>query len=73
MAARRLAPMFPLDADREKLLRHAKQLEDEADVLDRQAAATAQPGLVDQRQAEQQQQSDATGGDRDPPTGPKVG
>ena len=72
-AARRLAPMFPLDAYREKLLRHAKQLEDEADALDRQAAAAAQPGLVDQQQAEQQQQSDATGGGQDPPTRPKAG
>ena len=72
-AARRLAPMFPLDADREKLLRHAKQLEDEADAFDREAAAAAQPGLVDQRQAEQQRQSDAAGGDQDPPTRPKAG
>jgi hypothetical protein len=72
--ARRLAPMFPLDADREKLLRHAKQLEDEADALDRQAAAAARPGLVDQRQAEQQQQQgDAAGGDQDPPRPPKAG
>jgi hypothetical protein len=72
-AARRLAPMFPLDSDREKLLRHAKELEGEADALDREAAAATEPGPVDQRQAEQQQQSDAAGGDQDPPTPPKAG
>jgi hypothetical protein len=51
--ARRLAPMFPLDSDREKLLRHAKELEGEADALDLEAtAAAAEP---DQPQAEQQE------------------
>jgi hypothetical protein len=65
--------MFPLDSDREKLLRHAKELEGEADALDREAAAAAEPGPVDQRQAEQQQQSDAVGGEQDPPTRPKAG
>ena len=68
--ARRLAPMFPLDSDREKLLRHAKELEGEADALDLEAAAAAEP---DQPQAEQQQQSDAAGGDQAPPTPPKAG
>jgi len=50
--ARRLAPMFPLDSDREKLLRHAEELESEAQALDLEAAAAAEP---DQPQAEQQE------------------
>ena len=40
--ARRLAPLFPLDSDRENLLRHAKELEGEADALDLQAAGDEQ-------------------------------
>jgi hypothetical protein len=105
--ARRLAPMFPLDSDREKLLRHAEELESEAHALDLEAAAAepdqpqaeqqeaeqqeaerqepeaqadtpdlqagpaAEPGLVDQRQPEQQQQSDAADGDQSRPLPPK--
>jgi hypothetical protein len=103
--ARRLAPLFPLESDRENLLRHAKELEGEADALELQAAAAAEPdqppdepqqgepqqadrqepeseanaglqaaaepGLADQRQAEQQPQSGATDGD--PPPAPKPG
>ena len=55
--ARRLAPMFPLDSDREKLLRHAKELEGEADALDLEAAAAAEPDQpqVEQQEAEQQE------------------
>lgn len=41
--ARRLAPLFPLESDRENLLRHAKALEGEADALELQAAAAAEP------------------------------
>ena len=47
--ARRVASMFPSEADRERLLRHAEELEAEAEGLDRQAAA-AEPHLADQRQ-----------------------
>jgi hypothetical protein len=55
--ARRLAPLFPLETDRENLLRHAKELEGEADALDLQAAAAAEPDQppVEPQQAEQQQ------------------
>jgi hypothetical protein len=115
--ARRLAPLFPLESDRENLLRHAKALEGEADALELQAAAeaepdqppdeqqqgepqqgeqqqaeqqqadrqepeseanaglqaAAEPGLADQRQAEQQPQSGAADGDQGPPPAPKPG
>jgi hypothetical protein len=55
--ARRLAPMFPLDSDREKLLRHAEELESEAQALDLEAAAAAEPDQpqVEQQEAEQQE------------------
>jgi hypothetical protein len=55
--ARRLAPMFPLDTDRDKLLRHAEELESEAQALDLEAAAAAEPDQpqVEQQEAEQQE------------------
>ena len=61
---RRVAAMFPLDADRWPLLDHAEELERQADALDRQAAAATEPDPVEQRQAEQQpQQGEAAAGD----------
>lgn len=53
--ARRLAAMFPLDADRLPLLHHAEDLEQQAEALDRQAASAARPGPIEQRQVEQRQ------------------
>jgi hypothetical protein len=55
--ARRLAPLFPLETDRANLLRHAKELESEADALDLQAVAAAEADqpLAEQQQGEQQQ------------------
>ena len=61
---RKVAAMFPLDADRLPLLDHAEGLERQADALDRQAAAETEPAPVEQRQAEQQpQQGEAAAGD----------
>jgi hypothetical protein len=71
--ARRLAPLFPLETDRENLLRHAKELEGEADALDLQAAAAAEPDQppVEQQQGEpqqaEQQQAEQQQADRQEP------
>ena len=64
--------MFTLDADRLPLLRHAEELNRQADALERQAASEIAPRPVEQRQAEQQhQQGEAPAGDQRPPPPPK--
>jgi hypothetical protein len=72
--ARRLANTLLLDAQRLPLLRHAEELEREAEALEHQAVPAARPGLVEQRQVQQQQQqqSEATDGDEPSPP-PKPG
>ena len=73
--ARRLAATLTVDADRLPLLRHAEELEREAEALERRAAPT-RPGLVEQQQVQQQQQQqqgEAAADDEAPPSRPKPG
>jgi hypothetical protein len=66
--------MFLLDTDRLPLLDHADELEQQAEALERQDAPATRPGLVGQRQAEQQpQEGETAAGDKRPPRRRKPG
>jgi hypothetical protein len=75
--ARKVAQTLVLDADRDRLLHYANELDEEAEELDRQAGPQASPsasiagrGIVRQQQREQQQESKASPDDEPQPSKP---